>query len=109
MADIHRERTVKEESLNAGGERIRLAEFLQFADEFNLGAFGFREFTGPGFDKQHRFSVHAGQRGADLLEQLDSNGVAQVGTEATPYEGGTMVATRKAMQRSTVDWNSRSR
>jgi transketolase len=42
----------------------------------------------------------AGDKGVRLLEQLDTNGVAKVTTKAELYEGGTMVATRKAMQRA---------
>jgi transketolase len=42
----------------------------------------------------------AGEKGVRLLEQLDTNGAAHVTTKAEPYEGGTMVATRKAMQRA---------
>ena len=42
----------------------------------------------------------AGEKGVRLLEQLDTNGAAHITTKAEPYEGGTMVATRKAMQRA---------
>jgi transketolase len=42
----------------------------------------------------------AGEKGAQLLEQLDTNGVAKITTKAEPFEPGSMVATRKAMQRA---------
>jgi transketolase len=42
----------------------------------------------------------AGARGAHLLEQLDSNGAAQVTQKAAAFDEGTSVATRKAMQRA---------
>jgi transketolase len=42
----------------------------------------------------------SGEKGVRLLEQLDTNGVANVSTKAELYEGGSMVATRKAMQRA---------
>jgi transketolase len=42
----------------------------------------------------------AGERGAQLLEQLDTNGVAQITTKAESFAPGSMVATRKAMQRA---------
>ncbi|MFY9783985.1 MAG: transketolase [Acidimicrobiales bacterium] len=44
--------------------------------------------------------VAAGEKGVRLLEQLDTNGVATITTKAEAYEGGTMVATRRAMQRA---------
>ena len=37
----------------------------------------------------------AGEKGAQLLEQLDTNGVAKITTKAEPFEPGSMVATRK--------------
>jgi transketolase len=42
----------------------------------------------------------AGEKGAQLLEQLDTNGVAKITTKAESFEPGSMVATRKAMQRA---------
>ncbi len=42
----------------------------------------------------------AGQHGVQLLEQLQFNGMALVETEPEPFAGGSMVATRKAMQRA---------
>ncbi|MGD0055248.1 MAG: transketolase [Acidimicrobiales bacterium] len=42
----------------------------------------------------------SGDRGAALLEQLATNGAAQVTTGPERYEGGTKVATRKALQRA---------
>lgn len=42
----------------------------------------------------------AGARGAQLLEQLDTNGAANIATRPEPFAPGTMVATRKAMQRA---------
>ena len=42
----------------------------------------------------------AGARGVQLLEQLDTNGVARVTTKAETFAPGSMVATRKAMQRA---------
>jgi transketolase len=42
----------------------------------------------------------AGAKGAQLLEQLDSKGAAIVETTPERFEGGTQVATRKALQRA---------
>jgi transketolase len=42
----------------------------------------------------------AGEKGAQLLEQLNTHGVANITTRAEPFEAGSMVATRKAMQRA---------
>ena len=42
----------------------------------------------------------AGAKGVQLLEQLDTNGVARVTTKAETFSPGSMVATRKAMQRA---------
>ena len=42
----------------------------------------------------------AGARGVQLLEQLDTNGVARITTKAQAFAPGSMVATRKAMQRA---------
>ena len=42
----------------------------------------------------------AGEQGRALLEQLNSNGAAKIMTLAEPFAPGTMVATRKAMQRA---------
>jgi transketolase len=42
----------------------------------------------------------AGEKGAQLLEQLNTHGVATITTRAEPFEAGSMVATRKAMQRA---------
>ncbi len=42
----------------------------------------------------------SGEKGVRLLEQLDTNGVAQVTTKAELFAPGTMVATRKGMQRA---------
>ncbi|MGH3732937.1 MAG: transketolase family protein [Acidimicrobiales bacterium] len=42
----------------------------------------------------------SGEKGARLLEQLDSHGAAQITTKAELFEPGSMVATRKAMQRA---------
>lgn len=42
----------------------------------------------------------AGAKGARLLEQLDSNGVAVIATQAEPFVAGSKAATRKAMQRA---------
>lgn len=44
--------------------------------------------------------VASGEKGVRLLEQLDTNGAAQITTKAEPYAPGTMVATRKAMGRA---------
>jgi transketolase len=44
--------------------------------------------------------VSAGAKGAQLLEQLDTNGVASVTTKPEVFSPGSMVATRKAMQRA---------
>ncbi|MGA7834977.1 MAG: transketolase [Acidimicrobiales bacterium] len=41
-----------------------------------------------------------GERGVTFLEQLDTNGVAQITTKAEPFAPGSMVATRKGMQRA---------
>jgi transketolase len=42
----------------------------------------------------------SGATGVKLLEQLDTNGVATITTKAEPFEAGSMVATRKGMQRA---------
>jgi transketolase len=42
----------------------------------------------------------AGARGRQLMEQLDTNGAAVVTTRPERFEGGTDVATRKALQRA---------
>jgi transketolase len=42
----------------------------------------------------------AGDKGAQLLEQLNTNGVAKITTKAEAFDPGSMVATRKAMQRA---------
>jgi transketolase len=42
----------------------------------------------------------SGEKGARLLEQLDTNGMAQITTKAELFEAGSMVATRKGMQRA---------
>ena len=42
----------------------------------------------------------AGERGERLVHQLDHAGRLEGGRESEPYEGGTQVATRKAMQRA---------
>jgi len=42
----------------------------------------------------------SGANGVALLEQLSNNGAAKVSESAPPFEGGTNVATRKAMQRA---------
>ena len=42
----------------------------------------------------------SGEKGVRFLEQLDTNGVAQITTKAEPFEAGSMVATRKALQRA---------
>ena len=42
----------------------------------------------------------AGEKGVRLLEQLHTNGAAVITTSAEPFAPGTMVATRKAMQRA---------
>jgi transketolase len=44
--------------------------------------------------------VSAGAKGAQLLEQLDTNGVASVTTKPEAFSPGAMVATRKALQRA---------
>ncbi|MDE3065776.1 MAG: transketolase, partial [Acidobacteriota bacterium] len=41
----------------------------------------------------------AGPRGAELLEQLSTNGATRAPATLEPFQGGAMVATRKAMQR----------
>ena len=45
-------------------------------------------------------SAAAGEVGERLESQLKTNGVANLVTTAAPYEAGSMVATRKAMQRA---------
>ncbi|HWD96614.1 MAG TPA: transketolase [Acidimicrobiales bacterium] len=42
----------------------------------------------------------SGATGVKLLEQLDTNGVATITTKAELFEAGSMVATRKGMQRA---------
>jgi len=42
----------------------------------------------------------AGAKGVQLLEQLDTNGAAIIATRPEAYEPGSMVATRKALQRA---------
>jgi transketolase len=42
----------------------------------------------------------AGPKGAQLLEQLDTNGAAVITTRPERFEGGTAVATRKGLQRA---------
>jgi transketolase len=42
----------------------------------------------------------AGEKGARYLEQLDTNGAATITTKAELFEPGSMVATRKGMQRA---------
>ncbi|MGC2486971.1 MAG: transketolase [Acidimicrobiales bacterium] len=42
----------------------------------------------------------SGDKGVRLLEQLDTHGVAAITTKADAFEPGSMVATRKAMQRA---------
>ena len=42
----------------------------------------------------------SGEKGVRLLEQLDTNGVAQITTKAELFAPGSMVATRKGMQRA---------
>ncbi len=42
----------------------------------------------------------SGAKGMSLLQQLDTNGAAKIATNAEKFAGGTMVATRKAMQRA---------
>jgi transketolase len=42
----------------------------------------------------------AGPQGIKLLEQLDTNGAAHVSARPERFEGGTKVATRKALQRA---------
>jgi transketolase len=42
----------------------------------------------------------AGEKGARLLEQLDTHGAAKITTKAELFEAGSMVATRKGMQRA---------
>jgi transketolase len=42
----------------------------------------------------------AGPKGVQLLEQLHTDGAAKVTSRPDPYESGTSVATRKAMQRA---------
>jgi transketolase len=42
----------------------------------------------------------AGAKGATLLEQLDTNGAARVTARPDRFEGGTKVATRRALQRA---------
>jgi len=65
---------MKQKSLDAGREGIRLAEFFQFADEFGLSNFRFREFAGPGFDKEYRPAVHSGEgRAADIRMLVENS------------------------------------
>jgi transketolase len=42
----------------------------------------------------------SGDRGRRLREQLDSNGAANFNEHPSPFEGGSLVATRKALQRA---------
>ncbi len=42
----------------------------------------------------------AGAKGVQLLVQLETNGAALIATEPEPFEPGSQVATRKAMQRA---------
>ncbi len=42
----------------------------------------------------------SGEKGVRLLEQLDTNGIAQITTKAELFAPGSMVATRKGMQRA---------
>ena len=51
----------------------------------------------------------AGAEGAHLLEQLDSNGAAQVTRRAAAFDEGTSVATRKAMQRAMDSYFTQAR
>ena len=44
--------------------------------------------------------ANAGERGTNLVEQLRTNGAAIVTTRPELFSGGSMVATRKAMQRA---------
>jgi len=46
----------------------------------------------------------SGEKGVALLQQLNTNGALALETEADEYAGGTMVATRKAMQRAMDTW-----
>ena len=48
---------------------------------------------------QARFTA-SGEKGTRLSEQLDTHGAATITTKADAFEPGSMVATRKAMQRA---------
>ena len=61
------------------------------------------ELLGPRRDERVAWEVRvaaAGASGAQLLDQLDTNGVARVVTRPEPFAPNTQVATRRALQRA---------
>ena len=66
-----------------------------------------RVVSRPGLSKEWRARLAvAGERGRQLMEQLSEAGRLSESIPVEPYEGGTSVATRKAMQRAMDTWSA---